>query len=66
MKRQTEMVEGQEAWKRFEGVMKNVLAVPHSEIQKRIKEHRREAAGNPKRKSKPAGCLAHRLHRLPS
>ena len=37
MKRQTKMVEGPEAWKRFEGVMKNVLAVPHSEIQKRIK-----------------------------
>jgi hypothetical protein len=59
VKRQTEMVEGPEAWKRFEGVMKNILAVPHSEIQKRIEEHRREAANNPtrrgpKRKAKPA------------
>jgi hypothetical protein len=58
MKRQMEMVEGPEAWKRFEGMMKSVLAVPHSEIQKRIEEHRREAAVNPnrrgpKRKSKP-------------
>jgi hypothetical protein len=58
MKRQTEMVEGPQAWKRFEGVMKGVLAVPHSVIQKRIKEQRREAANNPnrrgpKRKVKP-------------
>jgi hypothetical protein len=50
MKHQTEMVEGPEAWKRFEGVMKNVLAVPHSEIQKRIEEHRRKAADNPNRR----------------
>ena len=55
VKHQTEMVEGPEAWKRFEGVMKNVLTIPHSEIQKRIKEQRREAASNPKRKAKPAG-----------
>ncbi len=48
------MVEGPEAWKRFEGVMKNVLAVPHSEIQKRIKEQCRKATGSPKRKAKPA------------
>jgi len=59
MKRQMEMVEGPEAWKRFEGVMKNVLAVPHSEVQRRIEEHRKEAASNPnrrgpKRKAKPS------------
>ena len=61
MKRQTEMVEGPEAWKRFEGMMKGVLAVPHSEIQRRIEEHRRETAMNPnqripKRKVKPTGA----------
>jgi len=50
MKRQTEMVEGPEAWKRFEGVMNNVLAVPHSEIQRRIEEQRKEAANNPNRR----------------
>ncbi len=55
MKRQMEMVEGQEAWKRFEDVMKSVLAVPHSEIQRKIEEHRREAAGNPKQKFKSSG-----------
>ena len=54
MKNRTELVEGPEAWKRFEGVMKNVLVVTHSEIQRRIKEQSKKAAGNPKRKSKPA------------
>ena len=50
MKHQMEMVEGPEAWKRFEETMKNVLAVPHSEIQKRIEERRRESANNPNRR----------------
>jgi len=50
MKRQMEMVEGPEAWKRFEVTMKNVLAVPHSEVQKRIEERRKEAASNPNRR----------------
>jgi len=59
MKNQPEMVKGPEAWKRFKGVMKNVLAVPHSEVQKRIEEQQKEAASNqnrqaPKRKFKPA------------
>lgn len=53
MKRQAEMVEGPEAWKRFESVMKGVLAVPHSKVQRQVKEHRREAASNSKRKTKP-------------
>jgi hypothetical protein len=50
MKLQMEMVEGPEAWKRFERTMKGVLAVPHSEIQRRIEEHRKEAASNPNRR----------------
>ena len=59
MKRQMEMVEGPEAWKRFESAMRGILAVSHSEVQKRIKEHSREAASNPnrrgqKRKVKPS------------
>jgi hypothetical protein len=58
MKRTSEMVEGPEAWSRFEGTMKRILAVPHSEVQKKIEEHRRQAASNPnrrgpKRKVKP-------------
>ena len=58
MKNRTELVEGPEAWKRFEGVMKNVLVVTHSEIQRRIKEQSKKAAGKPHQngntKSKPA------------
>jgi len=30
--------------------MKKVISVPHSEIQKRIEEHRKEAALNPNRR----------------
>jgi hypothetical protein len=50
------MVEGPEAWKRFEGVMKSVLAVPHSEVQKRAEGDRRKSAGYPKRKAKPTAA----------
>ena len=59
MKRHTEMIEGPEAWQRFNAVMAKVLTVPHSEIKKRIEEHRERAAKNPnrrgpKRKVKPS------------
>lgn len=52
-------VEGPDAWKRFQDAMRKVIAVPHSEIQRKIEEHRKEAAANPhkrgpKPKSKPA------------
>jgi hypothetical protein len=54
MKPATEMVEGPEAFTRFEKTMKRVLSVPHSEIKRRIEEHRKEAALNPnKRGPKP-------------
>jgi hypothetical protein len=54
MKPATDMVEGTEAFTRFENAMKKVLSVPHSVIQKRIQEHREEAALNPnKRGPKP-------------
>jgi hypothetical protein len=59
MKPATEYHEGPEAWNRFESAMKAVLKVPHSEIKKRIEEHRKQAALNPNRrgpkpKRKPA------------
>jgi hypothetical protein len=54
MKRQMEMIEGPEAWKRFEGVMKNILIVHRSEVQRRIKEHRKKTNNNQKRATKPS------------
>lgn len=50
MKQRGDMVEGPEAWNRFDSAMKRVIAVPHAEIQKRIEAHRREAAKNPNRR----------------
>ena len=36
MKSPLEMIEGPAAWRLSEGVMKNILTVPHSEIQKKV------------------------------
>jgi hypothetical protein len=46
----TEMIEGPEAYKRFENAMRAVLAVPHSFVQARIAEHKRQADANPRKR----------------
>jgi hypothetical protein len=53
-KAKLEYVEGPEAWKRFEGAMKRVLAVPHTVIQQRIEEQRKQAAKNPHKRGPKA------------
>ena len=53
------MTEGPKAIMQFNNAMKAVLAVPRSEIVKRLEEHRKEVDANPhrrgpKRKLKPS------------
>lgn len=50
MIKKPDMIEGAIAFQRFRDGMKAALAVPHSEIQKRIEEHRAQAAKNPNRR----------------
>jgi hypothetical protein len=50
MKPQPDMIEGTEAWTRFNNAMKAVIAVPNSVIKQRIEEHRKQAALNPNRR----------------
>jgi hypothetical protein len=50
MKPESDMVEGTEAFTRFENAMKKVLSVPKAEIQKRIEQHKKESALNPNKR----------------
>jgi hypothetical protein len=57
MKAKPEYVEGAEAFTRFQNAMRKVLAVPHTELQRRIQAERKASAANPvkrgpKRKTK--------------
>jgi hypothetical protein len=61
-KPQSEMIEGPEAFQRFNSAMKAVLAVPHSVIKQRIEEHRKQSALNPNRRG-PKRKTTPRNHR---
>lgn len=50
MKANTEIVEGAEAFRRFDALMSAVVKVPHAVVQARIEEHRKQSATNPNRR----------------
>jgi len=54
MKTESKMVEGPEAFKRFDALMTGILKVPHSVVQQRIEEHKRQTAQNPNRRGPKA------------
>jgi hypothetical protein len=45
-----ELIEGPEAFKRFDALMGAVVKVPHAVIQQRVEEHRKQSAKNPNRR----------------
>jgi hypothetical protein len=45
-----EYEEGPQAYERFRAAMQGILKVPHSVIQERIAQHRKEAARNPRKR----------------
>ena len=45
-----EMIEGPEAFTRFQAAMTKVLSVPHAVVKAHIEEHRKESAANPNRR----------------
>jgi len=45
-----EMIEGPEAFERFENAMRAVVKVPREAIQKKLEEHRKAVDANPNRR----------------
>jgi len=50
MTKKPEMVEGRDAFTRFREATAAIVAVPHSEIKRKIEQHRKAAARNPHRR----------------
>lgn len=50
MTKKPDMIEGPEAFRRFRDATKAILAVPHSEIKRRVDAHRKAAAKNPNKR----------------
>jgi hypothetical protein len=50
MKAKPEYIEGPEASKRFNILVRKVLSVPHEEIMRREAEYKRQSAMNPNRR----------------
>lgn len=63
MQNNPEMIEGPEAFKRFEEAMRAIVSVPRSVVQEKLAAHRKAVDANPnrrgpKRKVKPSASHA--------
>jgi hypothetical protein len=50
MKRHTEMIEGTEAFTRFDNAVKSILSVPRAELLRREQAYKAKAALNPRKR----------------
>lgn len=50
MKHKPEIIEGEQAFTRFDALVGSVLSVPHSVIEKREAEYKKKAALNPRKR----------------